>query len=98
MTPILKMVDPAGTLPLDERRRGIYHYFHDNITASINKDPNFAFTEEEWPLEWIKEEQKWLEVRLRQHVLDWWNIRGYFDEDDDIAGFTSKMLGVSEEE
>ncbi len=98
VTPVLKMMDSTGSLSLDERRERIYEYFHDDITRTIDKDASFPYTEREWPHEWIKQEQKWLTVRLRQYVLHWWNATGPFDHDDEILAFRARTVGMSEEE
>jgi len=98
VTPVLHVINSDRSLSLDERRARIYHYFHDDITRTLEKDPNFPFTEDEWPREWMAKEQEWLGVRTHQYVLHWWNATGPFDSYDEILAFRAKTAGLNEEE
>jgi hypothetical protein len=82
---ILLPIDDDASKPMDERRKSVYRYFHDDITRTIDADPAFDFTEAEWPLEWAEQERRWLEVRVRQHVSHWWNATGPFASYDELV-------------
>ncbi len=80
---VLHFIDPARSLPIDERREKMYNYLHDRVVARIQADPNTAsLTEADDPRGWQQAEFSQLDQEVDAYIEHWWAGTGPFAEFD----------------